>query len=65
MVSEVRVPPAPDARTLLADTANQLAVLGERFMNEARPEVAGPFLSAAGILASAVWAVPADEPTGP
>lgn len=52
--------PAPDARTILADEANRLASIGDRFLAEARPEVAGPFLSAAGTLASAVWSVPDD-----
>lgn len=52
--------PSPDARTVLADEANRLASIGDRFLAEARPEVAGPFLSAAGTLASAVWSIPED-----
>lgn len=49
-----------DARAILAAEANRLASLGDRFLVEARPEVAGPFLSAAGTLASAVWSIPDD-----
>ncbi|MBO9706116.1 MAG: hypothetical protein J7474_11490 [Arthrobacter sp.] len=50
----------PDARAVLAAEANSLAGLGDRFLAEGRPEVAGPFLSAAGILASAVWSIADD-----